>query len=189
LDFSYKDIQALGNNDSTAHKKLLSLFGKKIYNLVYYHLQNREESEEVTQDVFIKVIQKSHTFKQESKFETWLYRLAINQSLDRIRYNQRNKRKVNKVPLHELVYAENKGQRSPAELLQSQENQKMLLDKIEELPTRQKTALLLSKLEGKTQKEIALIMDLSTKAVESLVQRAKSNLKEKLKGYFKEHGL
>ena len=63
----------------------------------------------------------------------------------------------------------------------------MLLDKIEELPERQKTALLLSKMEGKTQKEIGEIMDLSPKAVESLVQRAKSSLKQKLAHYFKEN--
>lgn len=187
MTFTVGDIQDLIDGSSAAQKKLLSVYGQKIYNLVYYHLQNTEEAEEVTQDVFIKVIQKCASFKHESKFDTWVYRLAVNESLDRIRYYQRQKRKVEKVSLHMLVYSPKSSQANPSELLQSQENQKILLSKIEELPERQKTALLLSKLEGKSQKEIAEIMDLSPKAVESLVQRAKSGLKQKLSEYFKEN--
>jgi RNA polymerase sigma-70 factor (ECF subfamily) len=187
LDFSRDDISQLAKGNQSAYSKLLKVYGQKTYNLVYYHLQNREEAEEVTQDVFIKVIRKSASFKHQSKFDTWIYRLAVNESLDRIRYHQRQKRKVDKVPLHALLHSPKSSQANPSEIMQSQENQKRLLDKIEELPERQKTALLLSKMEGKTQKEIGQIMDLSPKAVESLVQRAKSNLKQKLSDYFKEN--
>lgn len=185
--FSKNDIELLSQGDKQAQKKLVQIYGQKIYNLVYYHLQNAEEAEEVTQDVFLKTIKKVDTFKSESKFDTWLYRLAVNESLDKIRYNQRQKRKVEKIPLDKLVFAVKSQVNNPAQELQSQENMETLLGKIEELPERQKTALLLSKMEGKSQKEIGEIMDLSPKAVESLVQRAKRNLKEKLSEYFKEN--
>jgi RNA polymerase sigma factor (sigma-70 family) len=185
--FSAEDIQGLIRREASAQKKLLKVYGQKVYNLVYYHLQNREDAEEVTQDVFIKIINKSDTFRNRSKFDTWLYRLAVNHSLDKLRFNQRKKRKGFKTPLHELAVIQDKNQGTPSEILQSRENQKTLLSKIEELPIRQKTALLLSKLEGKPQKEIAEIMEITPKAVESLIQRAKASLKEKLKDYFREN--
>jgi len=182
--FTEQDIRDIEKGSAIAQRKLVQIYTPKLYNLIFYHLQNREEAEEVTQDTFIKIFAKTKTFKSESSYETWMYRLAVNQSLDRIRYNQRQKRKVDKVSLQNLVHQHDHKQSNPSDELQSAEGQERVLRAIEKLPQNQKTAILLTKMEGKTQKEAAEIMDLSTKAVESLIQRAKKNLREQLKNYF-----
>lgn len=184
MAFSREDILQLKEGNKSVQKELILQYSKQIYNLVYYHLQNKEESEEVTQDVFLKIIAKAHTFNFKSKFETWMYRLAVNETLDRIRYNQRQKRKVEKVPLQSMVYVCDHRHQNPSQELQSAESKQMVLDAIEKLPESQKTAILLAKMEGKPQKEVADIMNISVKAVESLIQRAKNGLREHLQDYF-----
>ena len=83
-----------------------------------------------------------------------------------------------------MIYVRDNKHQNPSQELQSAESKQMVLDAIEKLPESQKTAILLAKMEGKPQKEVAEIMNISIKAVESLIQRAKKGLRESLQGYF-----
>ena len=153
-----------------------------VYNLCLNYLQNTEDAEEVTQDVFVKIYQKQQDFKNQSSLKTWIYKITINQCLDFLKAKKQKKRFGFIVPIYDnsnsFSYSEFN---HPGILLENKEATENLLKLINLLPPNQKTALLLKAIDGLTQKEIAAIMELSEKAVESLLSRAKRNLKEKIK--------
>jgi RNA polymerase sigma-70 factor (ECF subfamily) len=152
-----------------------------VYNLALNYVQNVEDAEEITQDVFVKVFQSLETFKQQSSYSTWIYRITINTSLDFIKTKRRQKRFAFFTSLFyedsgELRYNPIDEFNHPGVLLEDKENLKILYRQINKLPDNQKTALILHKIHKKSQLEVAEIMGLSAKAIESLVQRAKSKL-------------
>ncbi len=155
-----------------------------VYNLALQYVQNIEDAEEITQDVFVSAYEKLESFRQESKHSTWLYRITINKSLDFIKAKKRQKRfsfftslfhEENNEPKHQVSDFNH-----PGVMMEEKEQLKNLFILINGLPDNQKTALILMKIEEKTQAEAAEIMNMSPKAVESLVQRAKSKLAKKL---------
>lgn len=155
-----------------------------MYNLALSYTQNIEDAEEITQDVFVAVYQSLEDFKQDSKVSTWLYRITINKSLDFIKAKKAKKRfafitSIFKDNTTELLH--DKGHfNHPGILMEEQETMAQLFAYINELSANQRTVLILSKIERHSQKEVAEIMELNIKAVESLVTRAKQNLKQKL---------
>lgn len=155
-----------------------------VFNLALNYVQNYEDAQEITQDVFVAVHESMDSFLQQSKISTWIYRITINRSLDFIKSRGRKKRLGF---LSSLFYSDNNTPRfdqvtfdHPGVQLEQKEATEKIFRMINELPANQKTALILSKLEQKSQVEIAEIMEISPKAVESLVQRAKKQLSKKL---------
>src|ERR1043165_6209926 len=78
--------------DEGAFEKLYSRLKNRVYNTVLSYLQNREDAEEITQDVFIEAYRSFSTFKGEASADTWIYRIAVNKALDHLRYKNRKKR-------------------------------------------------------------------------------------------------
>jgi RNA polymerase sigma-70 factor (ECF subfamily) len=159
-------------------------FSKLVFNLALQYVQNTEDAEEITQDVFVSVHQSLKLFQQNSEIKTWIYRIAINKSLDFIKAKNRKKRFAFISSLfhndsNELINFSHHFNH-PGILLEQKETVGIIFQHINLLPNKQKTVLILSKLEQKSQKEIAEIMNLSVKAVESLLHRAKTNLAKKL---------
>ncbi|MFA7273923.1 MAG: RNA polymerase sigma factor [Crocinitomicaceae bacterium] len=155
-----------------------------VFNLALHYVQNTEEAEEITQDVFLKVYEKMNRFKEESSLKTWIYRITINTSLDYIKAKKRNKRGffLSAIRLDEptsRVDATNFDH--PGVLLENKEATKEIFDAINQLPDDQKTVVLLLRIEHHSMAEVAVIMNKTNKAIESLFQRAKSNLKIILK--------
>ena len=155
-----------------------------VYNLALHYVQNCEDAEEITQDVFVAIFQSFETFREQSAVSTWMYRITINKCLDFIKSKKRKKRFAFITTLffegsNELKHTISEFNH-PGVQLEDKEAVKIIFKHINELPEAQKTALILHKIEQKTQVEVAEIMNLSPKAVESLVQRAKSNLTKKL---------
>lgn len=166
-------------------QELYTKYGKLVYNLTLQYVQNKEDAEEITQDVFVAIYQSIDGFKEQSKISTWIYRITINKSLDFIRSKNRKRRFGVFTSLFFSDGSEAHREAShfnhPGVLMEQKETLQNIYRLINDLPPNQKTALILSKLENKSQQEIAVIMELSPKAVESLVQRAKSGLGKKLK--------
>ena len=160
-----------------------------VYNVVLHYLQNLEDAEEVTQDVFIKVNQSIHTFREESTIKTWIYRITINQSLDFIKKKNSKKRffSFGRKTDNELEYINTSSFEHPGILLENKENAKILFEVINTLPENQKTAFILAKVDGLSNPEVSEVMEMSISAVESLIFRAKSTLKEKLSSKFEEY--
>ena len=154
-----------------------------VYNLALHYVQNTEDAEEITQDVFLSVHQSLVNFKAQSNIKTWIYRITINKSLDYLKAQKRIKR----FGLLTSLFFDNSNEikfeqsdcKHPGIILEEKEGLGKLFKTINQLPDNQKTVLILSKIENKSQKEIAEIMNLSVKAVESLFQRAKNNIEKK----------
>jgi RNA polymerase sigma factor (sigma-70 family) len=155
-----------------------------VYNLALHYTQNVEDAEEITQDVFVAAHDGYGKFKHEAAITTWLYRITINKSLDFLKAKKRKKRFA---IITSLFYDDSNNlkhdtadHRHPGVLLEDQENINRLFEQINKLPSNQKTAIILQKIEDKTQAEVAEIMNISIKAVSQLMQRAKVNLSKYL---------
>jgi RNA polymerase sigma-70 factor, ECF subfamily len=156
-----------------------------VFNLALQYVQNQEDAQEITQDVFVAVHHAMGDFKGNSSLATWIYRITINKSLDFLKGKQRKKRFSF---LSSLFYSDSTEIKydvatfdHPGVLLENKEAIAEIFKYINALPDAQKTALILAKIEQKPQAEVAEIMELSVKAVEGLLQRAKNNLSKKLK--------
>jgi RNA polymerase sigma-70 factor (ECF subfamily) len=152
---------------------------KMVFNLALQYVQNTEDAEEITQDVFVKIFDNLNSFKKQSSLKTWIYRLAINQSLDFIKAKKAQKRNFLS-SLFSINDSNFKFQPSnfnhPGIELEQKEACQKIFEAINQLSDNQKTALILLKIEDKSQAETAEIMNLKVKALESLFQRAKNNL-------------
>ncbi|MFZ4796839.1 MAG: RNA polymerase sigma factor [Bacteroidia bacterium] len=150
-----------------------------VYNLALQYVQNIEDAEEITQDVFVKVSSNLQNFKQQSSVKTWIYRIAINQSLDFLK--AKNSQKSSFLSsIFSLNDVKSKIEpitfNHPGIELEQKEAYRKIFEAINQLPDNQKTAIILLKIEDKSQSETAEIMNLNIKALESLFQRAKKNL-------------
>ena len=146
-------------------------------------VQDHGTAEDITQEVFITIFRSILSFNERSSLSTWVYRITVNKCLDHLRSKKRQKfslfsqlfQKDDREPAHDKPAFDHPGIK-----LEQRENARYLFDAISELPHNQKTVFILAHIEELPQKEIAGIMDLSVKAVESLLQRAKGNLRKKL---------
>ena len=171
-------------------QQLVETYKSLVLNTAINFLQHREEAEDITQDVFIEVYQSLSKFKEQSSISTWIYRITVNKCLDHLRAKKRKKRfgfitslfhpETGEV-LHEVSHFDH-----PGIELEKKEKARFLFQAIETLPENQKTAFILWHIEELPQKEIARIMQSSVKAVESLLQRAKTNLRKELEKIYPE---
>ncbi|NBU81155.1 MAG: RNA polymerase sigma factor [Flavobacteriaceae bacterium] len=167
-------------------EKLYHEHKKLVFNMALNYLQNIEDAEEITQDVFVKVYKSLENFNQNSSYKTWIYRITINQCLDCIKQKNSQKRFFifGKKSQNEAEYLNTTTFEHPGILMENKEEATILFDVINALTENQKTAFLLSKLDGLSNPEIAEIMQVSISSVESLIFRAKVSLKDKLSEKF-----
>lgn len=160
-------------------ESLYRAYADQVFNLSFNYVGNRQEAEEVTQDVFLKVHQKMHQFRAEADLRTWIFRITINQSLDLIKGRKRQKNKPNHFTL-QIEDVQISLEENPEKEMVYKERYLALMDAISSLSEKQKTAIILTKLEGFSIKEVESIMKLSKSSIESLVFRAKKELEKKL---------
>ena len=167
-------------------EKLYHEYKTLVFNVALNYLQNVEDAEEIAQDVFVKVYNSLENFNQKSSYKTWIYRITINQCLDFIKRKNSQKRFFifGKKSQNEQEYLNTATFEHPGILMENQEDAKILFEVINTLTENQKTAFLLSKLDGLSNPEISEIMQLSISSVESLVFRAKVVLQDKLSEKF-----
>ena len=160
-----------------------------VYNVALNYLQNIEDAEEITQDVFIQLHTSLQKFQEKSSLKTWIYRITINKCLDFIKHKNSQKRFFifGKKSQNEFEILNISNFEHPGILLENKEKAKLLFGIINELKENQKTAFILSKVDGLSNPEIAAIMNLSISSVESLVFRAKTILKDKIANKFEEY--
>ncbi|HEY8660000.1 MAG TPA: RNA polymerase sigma factor [Hanamia sp.] len=181
-------ISLLKKKDREAFKIIVETWQDMVYNTALGILQNEGDAEDTAQEVFIEVYESISSFKEESKFSTWLYRITVSKSMDHIRKKKRKKR----FAFIQSLYGKNDGAMieppdffHPGVSLENKENASALFKAIEKLSSNQKLAFVLSKIEGLSYIEIGEIMKLSDSAVDALLQRAKKNLQASLKEYYK----
>jgi RNA polymerase sigma-70 factor (ECF subfamily) len=151
-------------------------------------VHNKEDADDITQEVFIQAFQSLSGFKGNSSFPTWLYRIAVNASLNKVRKNSKNfifQRFDNLLGLDNKINLPSDDFNDPESLMILEEHRLLIRKVIDSLPENQRVAIVLSKYDALSQKEIAEIMKISEGAVESLIQRAKENLRKKLQPFQK----
>lgn len=180
-------IALLRQKDDNAFRQIVTDWQKLVYNTVLGLLQNEEDAEDVSQEVFIQVYESVQSFKMESKLSTWLYRIAVSKSIDHLRKKKTKKRFafLFSVDDHQHIKNQVPDFYHPGVKLEQKEDAAILFKAISFLPKNQKVAFILNKMEGLSYTEIAEVLLISTSAVDSLLHRAKKNLKKYLSHHFK----
>jgi len=171
-------------------EELYHQYHERVFNLAIHYVQHVEDAEEITQDVFVKVHDKLSSFRGEADVGTWIYRIAINTSLDYLRARKSGKRAfwLRVVSIHGKSKEQEPGNSlHPGITMEHKEALSNLFRAINKLPERQRSAVILLKLEGLSTEEAAKVMQLAPKAMESLFQRAKTQLKNILEASKDEH--
>lgn len=174
-------IEQLKKGDERAFKIVVDSWKDMVFNTILGIVQSMEDAEDLTQDVFIQVYNSINTFKGESKLSTWLYRIAITKSLDFERKKKRKKR----FGFMKSLFGDNNEEElvipdfhHPGITLDKKEEAGLLFEAIKELPENQKIAFVLNKVEGLSYQETSEIMQTTVPSVESLLHRAKTNLRK-----------
>ena len=170
-------LSHIGRGNSQAFATLVERHTERFYRLAYRYLQSKEAAEDVVQDAFIKLWENPALWQPDrnSKFTTWFYRVVVNLCLDA------QKRK-NPAPLDDSMTLID--EREPVdEMMIRAQQQKILEKEITALPERQRIALNLCFDGGLTNQEAAEVMGVNLKALQSLIMRAKTTLKMRLKEF------
>ncbi|MBM3914408.1 MAG: RNA polymerase sigma factor [Sphingomonadales bacterium] len=174
-------IAGLKRGDESSFKYLVSTYQDLVYNTAYGLLQQAQDAEDVAQEVFLQVFRSIHSFKSEAKLSTWLYRITTSRALDLIR-SKKSKKRFGIIQRlwasDEEVALDIPDTHHPGVALEQKEDAGKLWRAIAKLPENQRVAFSLHKLEGLSYQAISEIMGNSLPAVESLMHRARLNLKK-----------
>ena len=183
-------IQSIKNNEPESFRKLVLNYQDMIVNTCYGFVKNHTDAEDVAQEVFIEVYRSINKFREDAKLSTWLYRIAVNKSIDFLRKKKRKSWLGSIQSMfgseEKLMVIEDNYQPNPQQTLEQNERKLVLENAIDKLVQNQKSVFILHKYEGLSYKEIAEIMNVSLSSVESLMHRAKKNLKKLLYNYYQE---
>ncbi len=172
-----------------AFEELVGRYQHRLVAIMHHLVGNTEEAEDLAQEVFLRVYRARHKYTPRSKFSTWLFTIANNLALNSLRARQRkpvvplNTRESGPLgprPQEQLVQDSGTG---PVQRVQKDELAQRIRAALDGLNERQRMAVVLNKFEDMGYAEIAEVMDLSAKAVKSLLSRARMNLREALTGY------
>ena len=182
------NIFKLKSGDEAIFKDMVAEWQEKVYNTAVSIVQNPEDAEDITQEVFVTLYESIKDFREESALSTWIYRITISKSLD---HEKRKKRQKHGGLLRKIFLVKDEDEPvnfdHPGILLDNKERAVVLFKALKKLPEKQRIAFTLHKLEGLSYQEIATVMNTSLFAVESLQGRAKNNLKSILKKYYQQN--
>ena len=183
-------VAGLRRGDRSAAESLVSQYGGRVYRLAFRITGNHEDAEEVAQDALWTAARKIHSFKGESAFGSWLYRIAANAAYQKLRRRKVSGREVSFEEL--LPQVESQSPHAEAiddwsskveEPALQEEVRTVLQSAIEALPPDYQTALVLHDLEGLSNPEIARSLGLSLPAVKSRIHRSRLFLRQRLSHY------
>ena len=182
-------LQFKGGNGA-AFEELVLRYQNRLLTVLEHLVGNREQAEDLTQDVFVRVYKARLRYEPGAKFSTWLFTIANNVASNALRSRSR-RREVgvpegngsDSSPLRLDQLAKAASGFMPTRALDKAEQAEMVRHAVGALNERQRMALLLAKFEGMSYQDIAATMDLSVQAVKSLLSRARVNLKEILSPY------
>ena len=182
-------VQAAKAGDVGAFEQLVKRYDRNVFRIAQHITQNREDAEDVVQDAFLKAYGNLEQFQGQSKFYTWLVRIAVNEALMKLR----RRRPERMVSLDEEVKTDEDSMPrevadwspNPEQLYSQSELRDILGKTIQGLPPSFRTVFVLRDVEGLSTEETAEALDLSIPAVKSRLLRARLQLRERLNRYFK----
>lgn len=175
-------LHRLKSGDKTAFNELMTQYKSVVINTCYRFLLNKEDAEDLSQDVFVEIYLSIQSFRGDSKISTWIYRITVAKCLDEIKKRNRKKRISS---LGKLLHIEDvtnwiAGGKLPDADLEISDTIAIINGKLNQLPDNQRIAFTLSRMDGFNNHEIADIMKTTTIAVESLIYRAKKKVTSEL---------
>jgi len=185
-------IKGLMDGDSLTFKELVEKYQLPVINTCLGIVHNRHDAEDIAQDVFVEIFRSVSGFRSDSKLSTWIYRIAVNKSINFTRKRNRQKWLSS---LEDFFDGKNEPEihSSLSDLPSSEiENQQMnqhLHKAIDTLPENQRIAFTLNKYDELSYKDISEVMNLTVSSVESLIHRAKTNLQKKLWSFYKKESI
>ena len=178
-------LQGIQNGDETAFRELVENYQDMVINVCNRFVYSREDAMDISQEVFIKAYRSVDQFRGQARLSTWLYRIAVNKSLNFLR----DKKRKNIFNSLDLLFDRQKD--NPADQMKDndadvtekmEKNEKMdiLYQALDSLPKKQRVAVTLNKLEELSYKEVAEIMDVSVSETGVLINRGKKALQKKM---------
>lgn len=181
-------VTALQHKNEPAFREMITEYQDMVFNTALGIVQNEEDADDITQEVFIQVYQSIQSFKGEAKFSTWLYRITLSKALD----HEKKKKRKKRFAFVQTLFGNKEEELHPIEfdhpgiVLEKKEKARALFKALKKIPDKQRIAFTLHKLEGQSYQDIADIMNTTLYAVESLMGRAKNNLRKILEKYYME---
>lgn len=180
-------ITRLREGDSAAYEEVVERWQHMIYNTALGIVQNEEDAEDITQEVFVTLYEHVQEFRQESALSTWLYSITVRKAIDAEKRKKRQKYGGLLKRIFSVKEADEPANfNHPGVLLDNKEKASVLFMALKKLPDNQRVAYTLHKIEGLSYQEIADIMKTTLYAVESLQVRARNNLKKILGDYYEQ---
>ncbi|MFW5992012.1 MAG: RNA polymerase sigma factor [Halanaerobiaceae bacterium] len=169
--------------DKQAFTELINRYQHRVYNTTFRMLGNHEDALDTAQETFIRVFNNIDNFKFKSNFSTWLFRITGNLCRDELRKRNNNLKMYsiqNDRPDLETRDQKEGNKNNPEKISLNKELQKVIQEKIDQLPQTQKTVIVLRDIQGFSYKEIAEVLDISMGTVKSRLSRARSGLRNRL---------
>lgn len=174
-------IPLLLARDEATYRYFIEREKDKILRVCLGFVQNREDAEDICQEVFLELLSSLQDFKGNSAINTWLYRIAVNKSINHLK---KAKRQMLFAKMLSSLRPGNANNETPDKKIEERELSGALFRAMDKLPGNQKIAYTLAKFDDMSYAQIAEIMELSLGSVESLIFRAKDNLKKHLVTYY-----
>ncbi|MGC9150586.1 MAG: RNA polymerase sigma factor [Microbacter sp.] len=183
-------IQEILAGNSGLFRQLMERYQTQVFRTCMGFVHQKEDADDLTQEVFIQAYQSLASFKGDSEFSTWLYRIAVNRSLNHLRDQQ--KRSI--FDRLESFFTGEKSPKSwstptpdpnPEQQILINEEREMITNMLDKLPEKQRVAIVLSKYDDMSQREIAEVLQTTEGAVEALLQRAKKTLRKELLSFYR----
>lgn len=180
-------VELLQKRNEAAFEEFVRMYSTTVFNLSFRMLGNRAEAEDISQEIFITVFKRIHTFRGDSSLSTWLYRVTINHCKNRIKYLSRRK------DLKKKEFEDERTERPsldrstaavvhrPDEIVQAMQMEKIIQVTLEDLDEDHRTILVLRELQGMTYQEIGEVMKLEEGTVKSKLHRARSTFMRRMK--------
>jgi RNA polymerase sigma-70 factor (ECF subfamily) len=191
LDPDVRLMLQVRDDNAAAFEELVSRYQARLLTVLRHLVGNREQAEDLAQEVFLRVYRARKSYQPGAKFATWLYTIANHVAANALRSQSRHHEvtlqsrdsgRLGAQPLTRMLQASS-GQ-MPARQLDKAEMREIVRMSLDALNERQRMAILLSKFEGMSYEDIAEVMEISSQAIKSLLSRARENLREVLQPYF-----
>lgn len=178
-------ILSLQNGDPQAFRQLVETCQDMVFNAILSIVQNISEAEDLSQEVFIQLHRSISTFRGDAKLSTWLYRIAVTKAIDAER-KKKARRKIERIKTWAGWGSspEPVAFNHPGIQLENKEKAAVLFQAMRKLPINQRIAFTLLKAEGLSYEQVSRVMNITVKAVEALMHRAKENLRKYLEDYY-----
>lgn len=180
-------VADLLEGDTTALASIVEKYGKLAYRLAIQITKNHEDANDVMQETFLKVYESIGSFRKESAFETWLYRIIVNQALNMVKRRERRRESsfsdANEIDLRFNLPGSSSYANSPHDDVEKKELQKWVTQAVDSLSAKHRTVVILHEFEGLTHPQIATILNCSEGTVRSRLHYARRKLRDLLKPY------